>query len=70
MKFKMEIELGNDAMKTLSDIGRALNNLARWFIIYHPRPDSDVEHEIEDLVRSHKIQDINGNSVGFWSFEK
>ena len=55
-RFKLEIELGNDAMRTRADVIRALRRLATAI-------------EMTSKVDEAKILDINGNSVGRWSFE-
>lgn len=55
MKFKLEINLGNDAMRSLGDIRDALREL-----ITKTRAYPCV---IEDRC---KIFDKNGNSVGYW----
>jgi len=66
LKFKLEIELGNDAMQDQHDVAQALN---------------DVEERLRKLVSGHfgpyglalmdtllegKIMDRNGNAVGRW----
>ncbi len=54
-RFTLTIELGNDAMRTRADVGRALAQLAR-----SPRFSGDEG----------KIRDENGNTVGSWRFEE
>lgn len=53
MKFILEIELGNDAMRKYADIRRALKSDLRL----------DGKVAIGDGV---KIFDANGNCVGHW----
>jgi hypothetical protein len=58
MKFTLEIELGNEAMRTGADVGRALDNtVVPWLIDIGNLP----------LTREHgRVRDINGNTVGKW----
>lgn len=55
----VEIELGNDAMKTGNHVGDALRDLGGY-----------IRHDIgrnEPTCRDEgKIRDVNGNTVGFW----
>lgn len=53
MKFVLEIELGNDAMRNYSDIRRTLKADLRL----------DGKPTIGDGI---KIFDVNGNCVGHW----
>ena len=53
MRFVLEIELGNDAMRKYADIRRALKSDLRL----------DGKVTIGDGV---KIFDLNGNCVGHW----
>lgn len=55
MRFKLEIELGNDAMQTPMDVAMALTSLADRLTASPPT---------EGVIR-----DENGNPVGRWSFE-
>lgn len=50
--FRIEIELGNDAMKDIPDILRALAQ------------QSSRLRELADSGEERKILDVNGNSVG------
>jgi hypothetical protein len=52
MKFKLEISLGNDAMKSSEDIIGALKYV-----------EAKLQRNSEG-----KILDLNGNSVGKWEF--
>jgi len=60
MKFTLEIELGNDAMRSYRDIREALSDVSGHIAMHkigHVKPyDGD----------GRKIMDINGNSVGKW----
>ncbi len=47
----MEIDFGNDAMRTRSHLIRALKNAVK---------------QIEDGLDARKVLDQNGNSVGKW----
>ena len=53
MKFKLEIELGNEAMQDCSDVHDALQ---------------DVSRSVAEGLQSDNIRDINGNTVGSWKF--
>ncbi len=54
MQFTLQIELGNDVMRTREDVARALKEtIARL----------QRGHE------NSKIRDLNGNVVGEWSYE-
>lgn len=54
--FRVEIELGNDAMRTTGDVWRALRNL-------QPKLKAIADNGVE-----RKIMDENGNSVGTVGF--
>ena len=62
MKFVVEIELGNDAMRTGRHLGEALADLA-----------GHIRHDIGAREPSFRdegsIRDENGNKVGSWRFE-
>ena len=55
MKFTLEIELGNDAMRTARDLAETL---------------IETDNKIRALgvkkANGSKIMDANGNSVGYW----
>lgn len=57
MRFKLEIDLGNDAMQTGADVAQALGT---------------VQHRIEDLLIPLRdglggpVKDGNGNTLGSW----
>jgi hypothetical protein len=59
-KFVLEIELGNDAMQTGSDIASAIRRVA------------DHVEEMGTAVVAFKetIRDLNGNSVGYFKVTK
>lgn len=54
--FRIEIELGNDAMRTNADIIRTLKRLA------------GKVRQLADGGEERKILDDNGNTVGKWGF--
>ena len=56
--FKLEIELGNDAMRSPFHIARVLEAIAK-------RLDRKDDHDHE----SRAINDNNGNRVGVWTYE-
>ncbi|MHB8565339.1 MAG: hypothetical protein ACYDDA_15730 [Acidiferrobacteraceae bacterium] len=59
MRFTLEIELGNDAMRTGADVGRALRHST----------DRDLSLRIDEDLDSRDsgtIRDVNGNTVGTW----
>lgn len=60
MKFRLEIELGNDAMKDYADIAQALIGMARKLEMRH---NADVELGQWDTSA---MRDTNGNIVGQW----
>ena len=57
MKFKLEIELGNDVMRTTDDVKGALQHAA--FL---------VDRVVVSHGESASILDANGNRVGRWEF--
>ncbi len=61
MKFVLEIELGNDAMRTGDDIAKALRHLSARLIPYRK---SDLPGA------SGRVGDVNGNTVGRWLVEE
>lgn len=60
MKYKLEIELGNDTMRDAYDLARVLREAAG-------RIESYELHE--GVFISGRIHDVNGNKVGKWSVE-
>ncbi len=59
MRLTIEVELGNDAMRTGEDVSRLLLGLS-----------GRVRHRGElDLGHGGRLMDINGNSVGTWEVE-
>ena len=60
MKFKLEIEHGNDGMRSNYHIGLVLKNIANKLFAFS---NDKLPCEL-----SEKIIDYNGNSVGEWSF--
>lgn len=61
MKFKLEIELGNEAMLTSHDIAEALRDVMR-------KLRKDSEDSLEEAFKG-RIKDLNGNTVGGWQIE-
>lgn len=59
MHFQLRIELGNDAMQTADDLGRALIDLGERLHAIGAQPDN--WHATAGPVR-----DDNGNRVGEW----
>lgn len=57
-KFTLEIQLGNDAMKTPAHVADALAKVTK-----------QVPHIIMLKGGTVKILDENGNSVGSWKYE-
>lgn len=60
MVFKMEIELGNDAMQTYEDLARSLEKTASKLRDYADPPDTN----------GGRIIDMNGLAVGRWRVGK
>lgn len=54
--FRIEIEMGNDAIKTAGDVRRTLTKL------------KDKVGQLSDSGEERKIKDIYGNSIGKWGF--
>lgn len=61
MKFTLEIELGNDAMRTYEDIAKSVR------LIF-----SDFSRRVEDVEEGEqgRIYDTNGNRVGVWEVKE
>lgn len=60
--FKLEIEMGNDAMLTKTHLRRKLAEVVeelRWSI--------DVNSDNSLVPTSHRIKDANGNTCGQWT---
>lgn len=62
MTFKLQIELGNDAMQTGVDIADALRAHADLLEEYNNRQLANTS--------KHGIRDTNGSTVGFWMVTK
>jgi hypothetical protein len=60
-KLSLEIELGNEQMKTRIHVAAALRMVAENIM------SKGLRRIEEDGPR--KIMDLNGNSVGFWKIE-
>lgn len=58
MAFTLEIKLGNAAMQTPADVGRALEKVAGGLVTSG-----------WDGIESGRIRDENGNTVGTWNVE-
>ena len=64
MKFKLEIEMGNDAMQDIRDVAVSLEALAsRLRELYHDVLGGKG-------VTGGRILDVNGNIVGKWARTK
>lgn len=63
-KFTLEIELGNDAMKSDADIARALRQVANRL---RENKYTKVVKGFGDVTRG--IMDRNGNTVGLWTLK-
>lgn len=61
----VRIELGNDAMRTGSDVREALQNMANK--IYDLRMIEDLVSD--DVLDAGKIKDVNGNTVGYFTLQ-
>jgi hypothetical protein len=68
MKFILEIELGNDAMKTPEDIGNALAE-AEYSLTHHGSVYDRYRTDLENIPDG-VILDISGNTVGSYRVEK
>ena len=60
MTFKLEIELGNDAMQSAYDVALALSEAVRQLTL-HRGYSEPLQHEEQGSIR-----DVNGNRVGSW----
>jgi hypothetical protein len=67
MKFAMEIQLGNEAMKDGDHIARALRLVAGALTDGAPEELYQALSRGEELL--YRICDVNGNVVGGWSIE-
>lgn len=68
MKFKMEIEIGNDAMHTYHELAQALDGVS-----HHLDQLSglmDLANLKGDKKLEAPIRDHNGNKVGSWEISK
>ena len=59
MKFSVEIDLGNDAMRSELDLADALARIAKQIKFY------SACH----IATDGKVKDVNGNTVGRWKTE-
>jgi hypothetical protein len=57
-KLVLELELGNDAMKLPQHVSDALAAVAK-----------QVPHVVMSKGIMTKIKDVNGNTIGFWSYK-
>jgi hypothetical protein len=64
MKFKLEIELGNDAMKDQMDVAMALRKIINDLNVHGCLDMEDVP------LKKNCIFDRNGNRVGHWKVTK
>ena len=58
MRFQLNLQLGNDKMRTSHHVAQALRKVAAILEAGHAHPEEDEK----------KILDINGNSCGKWEF--
>lgn len=65
MKFTLEIELGNEAMQTPFDVGKALVNVG-LLLNSHEAGSFKTFEELDAYDRKGSIRDVNGNTVGKW----
>ena len=66
MKFKLEINMGNDTVETAADVGNLLLKVVRQLT-----KEGILSVMGKSLGDFHaKIMDTNGNSVGTWKFVK
>jgi hypothetical protein len=54
MHFQLRINLGDDAMASARDLGRALIDLGERL------------HDCDWIGTPHSVRDVNGNTVGTW----
>lgn len=62
MRFFININMGNDAMKSADDLANAIKKVADRIASEQYDIDPDDEYEVP-------INDDNGNTVGEWGFE-
>jgi len=72
MEFTLRISMGNDAMQSVQDVADALQGVAEYILSrdsIYPYPHTPIA---EYLYResSHRIKDLNGNTVGSWEFRE
>lgn len=65
MKFRLDIELGNDAMKTGEDLAQVIQGVANTVRKYN----ADELAQAADETHSMRLRDVNGNTVGSWRVE-
>lgn len=66
LKFKVELDLGNEAMQTIGDLNRALQ---RAVVEYAREHGHDYQtHLVEG--DGGVLRDENGNRVGVWGVER
>jgi len=58
MKFALEIEMGNEAMRTRAHLATALREAAKQVAV-------DGRAGSDGIIR-----DINGNTVGYWNLKE
>lgn len=59
MKVQIEIDLGNDAMRTGADVAEVLRQLAS-------RIEHDGKYRSRDAGNARSLRDVNGLKVGEW----
>jgi hypothetical protein len=63
MKFKLEIKLGNDAMKSARHLSAKLSAISEYILSLE---EDDRDDDFAGRVISSIIRDENGNKVGTW----
>jgi hypothetical protein len=59
MKFKLEINLGNSAMRDVADLIGALEKVRKH--LYHNVENDELKPKLNG-----QVLDVNGNSIGSW----
>ena len=66
MQFKLKLDLGNDAMNTALDVAEALRKVAHQ--LNTELGPTEITAVQDGFGQS--IADLNGNTVGHWSFKE
>jgi len=67
LKFKVELDLGNDAMQTVDEVSVALQRALDAFLSDHVTSRGVAAHLVEG--DGGVLRDVNGNRVGVWGVE-